>query len=559
MPGQGFLAFIVLLGVLVTVHELGHFLAAKWAGVKVLKFSIGFGPPIVHFKSGETEYQIAWIPLGGFVKMAGELPGDDVDPDDAKRSFLSAAWWKRAIIVGAGPVMNLAFPVLAFFFVFLGDHQGAAPRVGWLEPGYPAEQAGIRPGDVVTRVDGEPIFEYSEISRALKDAYDRDVKVELSRDGQPLSLTLKPHKLAENEPGGKSHRGLLGISALARPAIIGVTENSPAAAAGLSTFDRILSINGVAIKDELQLTRAVAPMSGLLTVVVVRSTLFEVGGAALVRPEVATITVEKQPGQGFAALGAESGDLYVWTVFPGSPADKAGLSRGDRLLTFDQRPIGSSFVMEERLTDKGTEPFELAFRHGLQTKTVTIAQAVESYFDELNNPNERLELGVRVRPAFQVATAMRELLASGPEAEKMTIHMGPLAALKAAGRAVPDAISAVGTGIARVFTGKVSFRQVGGPVTLFLAAQKSAEAGPMVFLTNMALISVNLGLVNLFPIPILDGFALLAALWEGIRRRPIPMQFREYANLVGLAMLGALLIAILFANELPKLYRMIVG
>lgn len=559
MPGQGILAFVVLLGVLVTVHELGHFLAAKWAGVKVLKFSIGFGPPIVHFKSGETEYQIAWIPLGGYVKMAGELPGDDVDPDDARRSFLSAAWWKRAIIVSAGPVMNLIFPVLAFFFVFLGDHQGAAPRVGWLEPGYPAEQAGIRPGDVVTRVDGEPIFEYSEISRALRDAYDRDVKVDLSRDGKPLSFTLKPHKLAENEPGGKSHRGLLGISALARPAIIGVTDGSPAAAAGLKTFDRIVSVNGVPIKDELQLSTVVAPLEGPLTVVVVRSNLFHVGGAALVKPELATVTVEKQPGQGFEALGAESGDLYVWTVFPGSPADKAGLVRGDKLLTFDGKPIGSSFVLEEKLTNAGTDPFELAWRHDGETKSVKIAQAVEPYFDELNNPNERLELGLRARPAFQVASAMRELLAAGPEAEKMTIHMGPFDALKASARAVPDAISAVGTGIGRVFTGKVSFRQVGGPVTLFLAAQKSAEAGPVVFLTNMALISVNLGLVNLFPIPILDGFSLLAALWEGIRRRPIPMQFREYANVVGLVMLGALLVAILFANELPKLYRMIVG
>jgi regulator of sigma E protease len=111
--------FAVLLGVLVTVHEAGHFFVAKACGVKVLKFSIGFGPRIFGFTRGETEYRVAWIPLGGFVKMAGELPDDEVAPEDVKRSFLAQPWWRRALIVAAGPAFNLIFPIFALFAVYV--------------------------------------------------------------------------------------------------------------------------------------------------------------------------------------------------------------------------------------------------------------------------------------------------------------------------------------------------------------------------------------------------------------------------------------------------------
>jgi regulator of sigma E protease len=172
---QNTVFFAIFIGVLVTVHELGHFLAAKWAGVKVLKFSIGFGPKLFGFRRGETEYQIAAVPLGGFVRMAGEIPGDDVPEEDVKRSFLSAPWWKRAIIVVAGPAFNLIFPILAYWVAFLGDHQVISARVGWVEPEYPAARAGILPGDLITKVDGTPIRAFDEIRAALDGVWEREV------------------------------------------------------------------------------------------------------------------------------------------------------------------------------------------------------------------------------------------------------------------------------------------------------------------------------------------------------------------------------------------------
>lgn len=548
---QNIIYFAIFIGVLVTVHELGHFLAAKWAGVKVLKFSIGFGPKLVGFRRGETEYVIAAIPLGGFVRMAGEIPGDDVPEEDVKRSFLSAPWWKRAIIVVAGPAFNLIFPILAYFIAFIGDHQVLSPRVGWVEPDYPAARAGIRPGDLITKVDGQPIHAFDEIRLALDGVWDREVAVTVKRGDQDLVLRITPMKLEESTPLEKVKRGLLGVSPIARPAIIGVPKGSAAEAAGLRSFDRILSINGEIVRDEVQLDQVLAGKTGELKVQVIRSELDDVGGANVVVPELDTVTVPRSEGTGFAALGgAESADTYVWTVFPGSPAAKAGLKRGDKLVSIDGAKLGSWFTVQTRLRAAEKAPFTLTWISDGEEKSQKLSQVSEEELDELKNKSEILELGVRPRAAFQGS----EVLAGGPEAEHITVHMGPGDALIASVKTVPEGIRAIALIMGKLFTRDIPLESVGGPIMLFQVAAKSAEAGYEVFLKNMALVSVNLGLVNLLPIPILDGFGLLAAIWEGIRRRPIPVRAREIANIVGLAVL-ALLVVLVFKNDITKLLR----
>jgi len=547
---QNIIFFAIFIGVLVTVHELGHFLAAKWAGVKVLKFSIGFGPKLVGFRRGETEYVIAAIPLGGFVRMAGEIPGDDVPEEDVKRSFLSAPWWKRAIIVVAGPAFNLIFPILAYYIVFLGDHQVISSRVGWVEPDYPAARAGILPGDLITKVDGTPIRAFDEIRAALDGVWEREVAVTVKRGDEELVLRITPMKLEESTPLEKVKRGLLGVSSIARPAIIGVPKGSAAESAGLKSFDRILSINGDVVRDEVQLARVLAKKTGELSVVVIRSELLDVGGADLVKPELVTVTMPRQPGEGFAALGTESADTYVWTVFPGSPAAKAGLKRGDKLVSIDGAALGSWFTVQTRLRAAEKSPFTLTWLSDGVEHSQKLSQVGEEELDELKNKSEILELGVRPRVAFQGA----EVLAGGPESEKITVTMGPVDALVASVKTVPEGIRAIALIMGKLFTRDIPLESVGGPIMLFQVAAKSAEAGYEVFLKNMALVSVNLGLVNLLPIPILDGFGLLAALWEGIRRRPIPVRAREIANMVGLAVL-ALLVVLVFKNDITKLLR----
>lgn len=186
--------FILLLGVLVTVHELGHFLVAKACGVKVLKFSIGFGPKLIGFTKGETEYQVALLPLGGYVKMAGDLPHEELSPEEASRGFLAQPPWKRGLIVLAGPAFNLLFPILVYFFVFLGPQETLSTRVGMVSPDMAAAAAGIRPGDRILSVEGEPVRTFDDMRDAFVGKFNRPVPITLERDGQQRVVEVSPEK-----------------------------------------------------------------------------------------------------------------------------------------------------------------------------------------------------------------------------------------------------------------------------------------------------------------------------------------------------------------------------
>lgn len=544
---QQAIVFIVFLGVLVTVHELGHFLAAKWAGVKVVKFSIGFGPRIFGFKRGETEYQVAWVPLGGYVKMHGDYPGEehDLDDPDRARGLYAAPWWKRAIIMSAGPAFNLIFPVFAYFFALLGETTYLTPRVGSVAPDMPAAIAGIKAGDLITRVNGVEIVRFDEISEAIAGATTA-IPVTLKRGDKELTFQVDPvASVDESSPIEKTRRGMLGISALGAAPVLGVPAGSPAEQAGLRTFDRLLSINDQPTADEVQLNQVLEPLSGPLTLKLVRLETGSIGGSAFTTPKVLTLTIEKQPGEGFAALGAESSDLYIGFVQPGSAADQAGLKRGDRFVSVNDAAVKSYFLYSIKLKAQEDRPFKLSWQSGAELKTATVQRRNEVWYDDFKNERKSLVFGT---------ASFLSLIADPTPAETKTIYVGPQQAIVLAVKEVPKAIRTIALVIVKLFTGGVPLDAVGGPIAVFQVATKSAEAGLDTYLMNMALVSVNLGLVNLLPIPIFDGFALLAAFWEGIRRRPIPLRVREYANMFGLVVI-AMLLVLVFKNDITKLFR----
>ncbi|EPX58630.1 Membrane-associated zinc metalloprotease [Cystobacter fuscus DSM 2262] len=537
--------FILLLGVLVTVHELGHFLVAKACGVKVIRFSIGFGPKLFAFTKGETEYQVALLPLGGYVKMAGDAPHEELAPEDADRGFLNAAPWKRALIVVAGPVFNLVFPILIYFFVFVGAHEATSTRVGFVDPAMPAAVAGIRPGDRITSVEGEPVRTFEDLREAFVGRFDRPVPVTIERDGQSTTLNVTPRKIVESSAVDSVERGQIGIQPIRKPAVLGVPAGSVAAQAGFKSFDRVLSVNGVNIPDEAALHEQLAKLQGPLEVTVQRSQPVEVGATTGGVPTLATVKLERQPGgDGFSALGAEPSDMYVSSVFPGSVAQKAGLRAGDRLVSFNGEPLRSFNVLAGELSTLKDKPFTLSWRSSTdgQEHTQQLAQTMRTSTDEMGQETSRLELGVR-----PWLPSSAELL----PVDTVVVTLGVGEALREAVVVVPKIVGQMVKVIGGLVSGQVSTKTLGGPVMMYQLASKSAEQGWDSFLHLMAIISINLGVMNLLPIPILDGFHLLSAFWEAIRRRPIPVRVREMANVVGLILLVALM-GMAFFNDITR-------
>jgi regulator of sigma E protease len=531
--------FILLLGVLVTVHELGHFLVAKACGVKVLKFSFGFGPKLLGFTKGETEYQIALLPLGGFVKMAGDMPGEELAPEEAHRGFLAQPPWKRMAIVLAGPAFNLLFPILIYFFVYLGPHEVTSARVGNVHLGSPAAMVGIQPGDRIIAVDGEKVRTFSELSEAMVGRFERPVPITLERNGTQQIVTATPLKRVESNAIETVERGVIGIDPFPPAPLVGVPPGSVAEQAGLRTFDRILTINGKQLPDEETFEKVLAQAQGKLELNVHRMRPFDAAGTLAHLPEVVTVQLEKQPGEGYAALGAESADVYVGGVSPGSAAEKAGLREGDRLVALNGKPMPSFTLLAVELSKLKDEPFELKWRGKDGERTATLKHEPLKQVDEMGQESSPLELG------------LRPWIAERGPAERITVELGAGEALSQSAKVVPRIIKQTVLAVAGLFSGGVSAKSIGGPIMMYQLTAKSVEQGLDSFMHLMAVISINLGVMNLLPIPILDGFHLLAAGWEAVRRRPIPVRVREVANMIGLALLIVLMVFAAF-NDITR-------
>jgi regulator of sigma E protease len=540
--------FVVLLSALIFAHELGHFLAAKALNVKVTRFSIGFGPRIFAVTRGETEYQVAWIPLGGYVKMAGDL-GDEPGPEDQARGFLAQPPWKRALIVGAGPAASLSFPFLLYFILFLGFPQAidvttryplrTSSRVMMLEPGMPAAESGVRVGDLITAIDGSRVQTFEDLRRALGNKGGKRVTLGLDRAGRQFDLSLVAARSEEGDHD--STRGRLGVSPEPRVPLVGVPSGSVAERAGLRSYDRILSVNGQPVENLVALEQRLdAVQTDVVHVEALRRLPAGLPGVEAVVPERISAEVPRQSGVGLAVLGLELPDLYVGQVAPGSALEGAGLVPGDRLLSIDGQPVLSLLGLQKKLESLRKTPFHLAWLHQGQERSAEVQQQPIDPKDVTGAKG--LDIGLRA--PFDTSADERIVFD--------VARLGPGTALVAAGRKLGESIANVAGNLAMLVTGRVPFSMLGGPIMLYGIASQSAQLGLGVFLSTMALISVNLGLLNLLPIPILDGFGLLSAFWEWVRRRPIPMRAREIANIFGLAVLVGLMLAV-FKNDIARL------
>jgi regulator of sigma E protease len=440
------LATIVILGVLIFVHELGHFVTAKWAGIDVPRFSIGLGPKMTGFTRGGTEFVISWIPLGGYVRMAGmddmeALEGGEYDAATARQSgrdFESKSLPVRAAVIAAGVVMNVLFAWFLYSVIALawGVRTVPGPVVGDIqEERVPAEAAAlldIPMGARVTAVNGQPVADFSDVQRLMAMARDT-IRLEFA-NAAPVTVAV---------PRADAERTDLIVSIEPRlpvPAVVGeVGEGTPAEAAGLRQGDRVVAVDGAPIADWQELVAA----------------------------------LEARPGEPVAVSVARDGRRVELTVTP----EARQIAAGDRVV--GRVGIGRTAVPRERL--------------------------------------------------------------------------GPVAAVAWGGAETVRITRLILDFLRGMFTGAASPRDVGGPILIYQITDQVARIGLVAFLDFMALFSINLAILNLLPIPILDGGQLVFLAVEGIRGKALSVEQRMRFSQLGLVLIVAIMVWAL-ANDFLRLF-----
>ena len=528
--GFTLLSFALVISVVVFFHELGHLLVGKAVGVKAVRFSIGFGPKLLSFMRGETEYRVSLLPLGGYVKFAGDNPYEEVAPEDMGRGFLEQPPWKRGLIAFAGPAANFILAVALYFIVFAAPHQELAAQVGYVKPQSPAAAAGLQYGDRIVAIDGEKIDGWSALQESIRAHAGQPLNLTVLRDGRQESLQIVPAVHEETNPIETVKQGRIGISAVPRTAEVTVTSpESPAGRAGLHTFDKVVKLDGQPVANYEQLARKLAARSDALKLEVLRPKEVAAPGATLWSDEPVKLEVPAPANPG--DYGIEASDLTLFAVQPGGAAAQAGLERGDRVLAVNGAPALSwGDEVDAPLKAAGTQPVQITVRRDGKPLTVSVTQHLRKDRDETGVLQDVPDFG-----------ALPDLN-SFADAERIWIRYSIPDAMRRAVLNTAGFVRAQSIGIVRILTGHISSRAIGGPLMIADVARKAAESGWRDLVVTMGAISVVLGLMNLLPVPVLDGFHVLSAAIEAIRRRPLSLRFREVANVVGIALLLTLML-----------------
>ncbi len=254
-------SFLLVLSGLILVHEAGHFIVARRLGIRVLKFSLGFGPRVWGFARNGTDYCVSAIPLGGFVKMLGEQPGETIPEEDVPYSFSHRPLWQRAAVVAAGPIANLLFAWLVFFVIFLGYGRPILlPDIGEVQPDSPAQEAGIKPGDKIIALDGKSIETWEQVSRLIKASGGRTIELSVQRDGQVITIQVTPKiNTLKNIFGEEVEVPVIGVTAAGH---FDIERLNPIKAVK-EAFARTYELIALTLKGFVKLAQRVIPLSTL--------------------------------------------------------------------------------------------------------------------------------------------------------------------------------------------------------------------------------------------------------------------------------------------------------
>lgn len=433
------IAGIVMLGILVFVHELGHYCVARLAGVKILKFSLGFGPRLISRTCGETEYLVCAIPLGGYVQMLGEGGGEqgevaELTAQEKERSFAHKSVARRLMIVAAGPIMNLLLPFLILPVSYMIGVQLPAyidqpACVGYVAPGSEADAAGFRSGDCLQSLNGDVLGDWTDANKALVNNAGEALHFQVLRQGAEAEVLLA------EENGSLEGLQALGLLPL-QPAIIG-------------------------------------------------------------------------------------------SLMEGMPAASAGLRKGDRILQIAGKKVNSWYDLKHLIQSAEGQPVELL-----------VARDAEN-------------LSLSLQPELHESGAW--LIGIGPQRQTVFKRFGLVGAVREGTDRTLELIDLTLVFIQKLFTGNVSAKNIGGPITVVQVAGQAAQTDLSAVLSVLAFISIQLGILNLLPIPILDGGHILFYLLELVFRRPLSIRAREILQQIGLALL-IMLMVLAFYNDLMRLF-----
>lgn len=449
---QIILAAIIVLGPLIAIHEFGHFWVARRMGVKVLTFSIGFGPALLKWQGKDgVSYQVAAIPLGGFVRMADEREGE-VPEADLPKAFNRQPVLARMAIVAAGPLINLLFAVFLFWLLFMQGTETLKTVVGTVKPNTPAAIAGLQVGDQIVGVDGKDTRDWEAITYALVDHIGESGAVELSvlsanaTEAHTVKLTLKNY-LSKSGQDPLTSLGFTPYQPPLKPVIGDVMPDSPAAKQGLKPGDKVVMAN----------QQAIATWQDFVEI------------------------VRTYPEQSFAAQVERNGQLVSLTLTP----------RMER--------------------------------------------------DEIGNKEGKLGIGLQKQP-FDI-----------PPQYIQKQNYNPLTALVKASEKTWDLMRMTVSSLGKMIIGLIGLDNLSGPITIAKVAGHTADLGWQALIGFMALLSVSLGVLNLLPIPVLDGGHLVYYAIEGVLGRPLSEQVQQMGLKVGLAIMGSLMLLAIF-NDLSRLF-----
>jgi len=537
------LYFLLLVGVLVLIHEMGHFAAAKLLDVKVLRFSFGYGRPLVRATLGETEYQIGVFPLGGYVRILG-IEREATSKADAGRTFASRPLWQRIVIILAGPAANLILPVIIYFVFFAGHTMLPAGVVGDVLDDGAAAHAGIEPGDRVLEIDGRAVRYWEDIEQVIQHSPGKELHLRISRNGKEFERYITPlEDIVRQRDGKVSRQGRVGITHAPFVPLVGVIDNaSPAARTGLHTGDLIISVDGQPVRNWSDVERQLGRVAHRSSIVYFRGTeLPGVPQIQLLSPGFADLVPETQIDPNLKRTtytGLEHAEMFVAHVDPGSPADSAGLQPGDLIVALDDQPVLHWLDLDQRLQSDPNKTYKLTWKRakpdGSETRSAELTQVQRKELDDYGHTVTRLVFGAR-------NDVDRGHGAMIPIDGRFGYALGK--ALERTG----DTISTMVTGFVQIVSGDKPSDALGGPLMMYRVASVSGNQGWDSFLLMIALISINLGLINLLPIPMLDGGHLLVFGIEGALRRQLAAKTRVRIQQAGLAII--VLIVILAARN----------